>query len=243
MSPSDPAARPTPKARRTRSRILDASLELFQERGFDKTSMRDIAARAGLSLGATYYHFRSKDDLVFAFYARTQEDAEREARLVIEGSTRFDERLRSLLAMRLDHLAGYRGFFAVLVRHAFDADHPLSPFGAESAATRDAAIAIMAAAIDGSDLRVHPDLAPRLPKLLWLLQMGIIFLWIHDESEGQRRTARIVDLGLSLVTRLLALSAMPIPGMGPMVELVGSLVDEVESLGEGPVREGESAEV
>src|SRR3954462_12285076 len=65
----------TPKAEETRERILDAALKLFRERGFDETTMRDIAAAAGVATGAAYYYFRSKEDLVMAFYVRTAEEA------------------------------------------------------------------------------------------------------------------------------------------------------------------------
>jgi AcrR family transcriptional regulator len=60
----------TPRTRRklrrgplTRSQILDASLHLFSEKGFTRTSVRDIAQAAGITDAAIYYHFASKRDL------------------------------------------------------------------------------------------------------------------------------------------------------------------------------------
>ena len=43
-------------------RIVDAALQLFRDRGFDQTTMRDIAAEADVATGAAYYYFRSKED-------------------------------------------------------------------------------------------------------------------------------------------------------------------------------------
>ncbi len=60
-----PAARPR-KLRRgplTRKQILDASLKLFSDKGFVRTSVRDIAQAAGITDAAIYYHFASKRDL------------------------------------------------------------------------------------------------------------------------------------------------------------------------------------
>ena len=54
------------KARRgplTRKQILDTSLRLFSEKGFARTSVRDIARGAGITDAAIYYHFSSKRDL------------------------------------------------------------------------------------------------------------------------------------------------------------------------------------
>jgi AcrR family transcriptional regulator len=47
----------------TRTQILDASLRLFSEKGFARTSVRDIAQAAGITDAAIYYHFASKRDL------------------------------------------------------------------------------------------------------------------------------------------------------------------------------------
>lgn len=47
----------------TRKQILDASLRLFSEKGFARTSVRDIAQAAGITDAAIYYHFNSKRDL------------------------------------------------------------------------------------------------------------------------------------------------------------------------------------
>jgi AcrR family transcriptional regulator len=62
---SGPPARPR-KLRRgplTRKQILDASLKLFSDKGFVRTSVRDIAQAAGITDAAIYYHFASKRDL------------------------------------------------------------------------------------------------------------------------------------------------------------------------------------
>lgn len=53
----------------TRTRILDAALELFSEHGFDGTTLQQIADRLGFTKAALYYHFRSKDDLLQALIA------------------------------------------------------------------------------------------------------------------------------------------------------------------------------
>jgi AcrR family transcriptional regulator len=54
----------------TRERILDIALELFTERGYDKTSIRDIAERLGTTKAALYYHFKSKADILLELHLR-----------------------------------------------------------------------------------------------------------------------------------------------------------------------------
>lgn len=54
----------------TRERILDVALDLFVEKGYDKTSLREIAERMGFTKAALYYHFASKSDLLMALHMR-----------------------------------------------------------------------------------------------------------------------------------------------------------------------------
>ncbi len=64
------AVRGQPKRTRrgphTRKQILDASLRLFSEKGFARTTVRDIAQQAGITDAAIYYHFESKRELLDA---------------------------------------------------------------------------------------------------------------------------------------------------------------------------------
>jgi len=56
--------RPTPRAEDTRRKIYEAAMAMFREKGFEQTTMRDIAAKAGVALGGAYYYFSSKEAIV-----------------------------------------------------------------------------------------------------------------------------------------------------------------------------------
>src|SRR5512132_449927 len=58
------SARPGAAHGHTRQRIQSVALELFAEQGYDKTSLREIAERLGVTKAALYYHFKSKEDIV-----------------------------------------------------------------------------------------------------------------------------------------------------------------------------------
>src|SRR5438445_8361384 len=61
-----PSVKRTRRGPYTRQQILDASLRLFSERGFARTTVRDIARQAGITDAAIYYHFDSKRELLEA---------------------------------------------------------------------------------------------------------------------------------------------------------------------------------
>jgi AcrR family transcriptional regulator len=71
-------ARPTARAEDTRRKIYEAAMELFREKGFEQTTMRDVAAKAGVALGGAYYYFSSKEAIVLAFYQEMQEGSHEE---------------------------------------------------------------------------------------------------------------------------------------------------------------------
>ncbi|HUY08914.1 MAG TPA: TetR/AcrR family transcriptional regulator [Candidatus Dormibacteraeota bacterium] len=54
----------------TRERILAAALDLFTEQGFDKTSLREVSERVGVTKAALYYHFRSKEEMLSSLVER-----------------------------------------------------------------------------------------------------------------------------------------------------------------------------
>jgi hypothetical protein len=89
-------------------------------------------------------------------------------------------------------------------------------------------IEMLRKAVEGSDLKVHKELLPHLPRVLWLYLMGIIFFWIHDRSPGQRRTRRVVDTSLGLLGVLLPLTRTRLPSVRKTVRLLAELLGDLE---------------
>ena len=216
----------TVKAEETRERILDSALKLFREKGFDETTMRDIAAEASVATGAAYYYFRSKEALVMAFYVRTADEARALWPEVIGASRDLKKRIRAILDLKFDQFAKHRRLLVALVRIGIDPTHPLSPFGSETAPMRDESINSFRLAIEGSTTRVPKDLRDDLPKLLWFYQMGLILFWMFDESPRQQRTKSLVDGSLDLIVRLISLSSLPL--MGPLRKRMLDVLRAVE---------------
>ena len=215
--------RTTKRAEDTRRKIYDAALELFREKGFDETTMRDIAAKAGVALGGAYYYFSSKEAIVLAFYREMQESSNELVVDALEGQRKLKDRVRCVVEQRLQLLEPNRKFCAALFRHAPDGADPLSPFSEESRLIREGAIEHMRIAIEGSDTKVPNDLRPRLPYLLWLYHMALIMFWLYDRSPKQERTYKLMEKSLSFLTNLLSLSGLPL--MKPLRRAALELVD------------------
>lgn len=64
QNPLEPEGKREKAAAKTRTKILDAALICFLENGYHQTGVRDIARRAGVSLGNLYNHFPGKHDVL-----------------------------------------------------------------------------------------------------------------------------------------------------------------------------------
>jgi len=122
-SPTGPGERPEPgpgpgpaEEASTRERILDIALELFTERGYEKTSLRQIAERLGFSKAAIYYHFASKEDILFELHLRVHEFG-RGALSEIDPTEMSPAAWLALLDQLIAQILGHRALFVLHERN------------------------------------------------------------------------------------------------------------------------------
>jgi AcrR family transcriptional regulator len=222
---ADPAL--TPRAEQTRAAITEAALELFRSRGYEATTMRAIAERAGVSTGNAYYYFGSKEELIQEFYTRNHAEHLAASRAVLDGESDFTTRLGGTLHALIDVLAPYHAFAATFYKHAAEPTSPLSPFSKQSSPARDASIALYRDVVEGSSARVGGDLRDRLPELLWLASMGVILYWVHDTSPGCARTYRLIDAVVPVIGQLVAASRIPV--LRATLRDITAIIDDLRS--------------
>ncbi|MDI2128443.1 TetR/AcrR family transcriptional regulator [Yinghuangia seranimata] len=206
MENDAPTASKASKSEQTRSLILETAMRLFQERGYDKTTMRAIAAEAGVSVGNAYYYFASKEHLIQGFYDRVTQEHIAATRAAMHGRTDFPERLQAALTAWLDVAEPYHGFAVQFFRNAADPDSPLSPFSAESYPARQTVVDLYREVLAGSTMKLDTEMAEILPELLWLHQMGIVLFWVYDRTPNSTKTRDFVRRTTPMVARVMNLS-------------------------------------
>ena len=154
---------PTAKGERTRERILDTALRLFHERGWRDTTMRAVAAEAGVALGNAYYYFASKESLIQAIYAQSHDEHAAASEPVLARERSFAARLRGLMKAKLDTLAPYHRFAGVLFATASDPASPLNPWSEASEPVRARSRALFARALEGCDAGIPKALRRSCP--------------------------------------------------------------------------------
>ena len=220
------------KGDQTKALILETALEMFRERGYDETTMRAIAQKAGVSLGNAYYYFRSKEYLIQAFYQRLHESHVAAALPALENDKTLRARLLTVMRTKMETMEPYHQFAGVLFKTAGNPQSPLNPFADETDPVRDASIQLFATVIEGTKARIPNDLRAELPYLLWVYSMGVVLFWIHDQSPKHRRTHRLIDHTVDLLDKLIHLASNPF--MRPLRKQALRLVEEIrEALPDG----------
>ncbi|MCR9214357.1 MAG: TetR/AcrR family transcriptional regulator [Proteobacteria bacterium] len=97
-----------------RQELMVAAAYLFNQRGYDATSMRDIAREAGMLAGSMYYHFPSKDDLIIATYEEGKRLISGAVLEAIEGVSDPWERLQRAAIAHMNTLFGENNFAILL---------------------------------------------------------------------------------------------------------------------------------
>ncbi|GLI28170.1 hypothetical protein ARHIZOSPH14_24120 [Agromyces rhizosphaerae] len=223
-----PDSEPATKGERTRQRIRDAALASFREHGYDATTIRRIADELGLSVGATNYHFPSKNHLVQELYLDVQEAHRDAAEPLLATEPRLIDRLRIVYSTGLDQLEPYHAHAGEFLSAAVSPRSPINPLSTESADALGVVEGVFAEAVAGAEASGLPeDIRSVLPRALVLAHLLLALFWVYDSSEDRRRTRALLDRGLKLLGAVLPLARLPL-ARGALRDLL-ALVGEVRA--------------
>jgi AcrR family transcriptional regulator len=207
VSVTEPAS--SGRGEQTRRLIVDTAIRLFGEHGYEKTTMRAIASAAGLSVSNAYYYFPSKEALVQEFYL----DLQRQHAAIVKpllSAGPLGVQLSMVLETGLGVWGPYHRFAGKFIGLAAVPGSPVSPFSAESEESRAMSKEIFQRLVELTTTKMDPALRAELPELLWLLQLGVVVYWVHDESPDQRRTRAVVARGVPYLEQLVGLSRLKV---------------------------------
>ena len=108
----------------SRQEILRTAARLFQQRGYDATSMNDVAAALKLSKGGLYHHFQSKDEILFEIMNHAMEITQQRVIDPVRGIADPEERLRALIRLHIEVVLSPRDREITVMLHE---NHPLPP--------------------------------------------------------------------------------------------------------------------
>jgi AcrR family transcriptional regulator len=183
-----------------RKRIVTAALTLFQTKGFDATTTKAIARKAGIAEGTVFNYFRTKEDIALHFFEQEVD----QAMASVRDNPRLrkaplEEKLFALVHSQLEYLAPYEKFIGAAFIHALKPASPLGIFSHRAQELRHRYVGfvqeLMAESLPGK--RQNP-LAFLAPEVFWIYYLGALLYWLHDESPGKQNTLAFLDRSLAV---------------------------------------------
>jgi len=191
-----------------RERLYATAIQLIASRGYEGTTLRDIAKESGVSVGLLYRYFPGKQAVVVALYDELSADYARQAADL--PPKRWRDRFRFALKTSLEvlepHRVALRALAPVLVGHPEE-----NVFSTRTAFSRVRVQRVFERAVTASTDAPKAPLAEALGRLLYLVHLAVLLWWLLDKTSKQRATVALMSLTQQLLpSAALALRAPPV---------------------------------
>lgn len=225
MEPSE-TGKFTRKAILTRQHIIDTALQLFATKGYDQTTMRDIATAADCSLGLAYRYFASKEDLVLELYRWLA--LQLEELVLTLPAVSIADRFYSLMAALLVVMAPHRLTLVALSGAALNPLSRAGVFGAEGAEVRRRARASYLVLVSGAKDAPRASQVDDLATLLYGLQLALVLFWLQDLSDDTQQTRQLLRFVHELLEHFRPFLRLPLVAqlVARFIQIVGPLLGQ-----------------
>ena len=190
---------------KTKIKILKSAVELIIEKGFDKTTLREIAKHAGVSNPTIYNYFASKEKLLFAYI----EQKHKESIEILESIEDFHtytlrEQLQTLIDTELELYLEDREFVQQIAELVFNSSSlKLGKLYSTNELFVQTVRGMLDIAIEAGEIE-QPPFLDYLPTLFWDYYIMVVSYWLKDESEMFENTTAFTDHSLAVIESLLA---------------------------------------
>jgi AcrR family transcriptional regulator len=183
------------KKEETKRRMLEAARELFQRKGFDQATTRDIAQAAGVAAGTLFNYFPTKEAVAMALVAEGLRQAreEQSARRRMEETP--EEALFALVAAQLRRLKPYRRLLPALLETLWSPWVPGAP-DSEAELLRVEHLESVRRIVAAGE-----EVDPPFLHLYWSLYTGVLAFWSKDSSRHQEETLAVLDQATRMFVR------------------------------------------
>lgn len=188
----------------TRKRIVDAALHLFETKGFEAATTKQIARRAGVAEGTVFNYFETKEDIALHFFEREVDHAIATVRgRKALRKAPLEEKLFALVESQIEYLAPYEKFIGAAFVRALQPSSKLG-FSLQALALRTRYLAFVQELIEESlPARSANAMTWIAPQAFWIYYLGVLLYWLHDSSAGKQHTLAFLDRSLRLGVNVL----------------------------------------
>ena len=187
------------KKQQIKSRIVAAALALFQAKGFDATTTKLIARRAGIAEGTVFNYFPTKDHIALYFF-----DQEVDHAIAAVRNDRhlrrapLEQKLFALVQNQLEYLAPHERFIGAAFLQALRPGSPLG-FSSQALSLRAKYLDFVQELITQSRKnRASTSIEWWTAQAFWVYYIGILLYWLNDTSPGKQHTLAFLDRSLAI---------------------------------------------
>lgn len=220
---NDPSAL-TPKAQETRQRIFDTAVKLFMEKGYEATTMREIAAEAECSLGLAYRYFESKEVVVIQLYRQLASNTK--DRIAALPEAPIAERFYQIMTEVMQAITPFRPVWQGIFGGALNPNSPYGVLGERTAdIRREMKDVFMQLVTEASDAPKKPEQVAAMGMLLYVAYLMTLLFWISDRSPAYKTTYQLLDFSRDTLNLIRGALILP-PVTKGMMRLAG-IVEQV----------------
>ena len=179
------AVRPATRFDRRLSEILSHATDVFDEKGYEGASMRDLSRASGTSLAGLYYYFESKEKLLYLIQRHTFTTIVERLRTRLEGVADPEERIRVFILNHLEYFLANQKAMKVLSHE----DEVLkNGYGAEIAAIKREYVRTCVELLDELKRANNLEFSSRTAALSLFGMMNWIYTWYKARVDGDAET-------------------------------------------------------
>lgn len=224
----------TQKAEQTRQRILDSALHLFAIKGYEGTTLREIAAEAGCSLGLTYRYFTRKEELVLSLYRRF--DLELETQVSVLPSAPLAERFHRTMLTQFALMAPYRNALGGIFDAMLNPKSEVGVFSESATDVRSQSRKVFVTLVSGATDAPREPQAGNLATVLYGICLALQLFWLQDRSQDTQTTYALLSFARDMLVLVRPMLLLPptAKALARLVRIIGPLLGDDKGLGEHP---------
>ena len=196
--------RPPPRRSRaekkdeTKAQILRAALKLFSQKGFARTTTKEISHRAGIAEGTLFNYFKTKEDLALYFYELGLSDLLDWYRATASLKTAsLPEKLFAIIHRHLEAITPYEDFVGAVYLRSMQPTSRLSPLSLDTQAVNLRYLRFIRGLLeDAEEKREIPPSGDFGAYAFGLFHLAIVTYWLRDHSKGKENTLALLDRSL-----------------------------------------------
>ena len=187
---------------RTKERILEAALKLFNKYGVEGTTTKQVSKAAGIAEGTLFNYFKTKEDLALYFFEKETDGliAWFHGNKALQKAP-LREQLFAIIHRQLEDLEPCQTFIGSVFFRALQPSSKLSPLSLESHEFRVKYLRFIRGLLaEAEEKKEIPPVGDLGAYGFGLFYLGVVAHWLNDNSKGKQRTLAIIDQCLNVAT-------------------------------------------